>query len=197
MKNISRRKFIRNTGISMIGVPFVYACSAKEYSLWRFFTNHEAKVLGIICNQIIPEDDFPGAVDAGVIYYIDQRLISKYSELKNKYRKGLKSVEESCQQMHGKSIFELTWEQQTQFLVQMEKNKLAQKFWAKQSSSSFFYLVRKHTIEGYFGHPRHGGNKNLAGYRLVHFEYPELRGQNRYDDARFRNTNWKYVKVWH
>ena len=189
---ISRRKFIRNTGISLAGAQFLMSCGSNELSPWKFLTIDEGKTLAFICEQIIPEDDFPGAVKAGVLNYIDNRLSSKYRDLKESYRNGLASVEKSCNKINGKNFSELSWDEQTGFLTRMEKNQLDDENWKDQKSSAFFEMVRKHTIEGYFGHPRYGGNKDFAGYRLLNYEYPELRGQNRYTDERFKNTNWKY-----
>jgi gluconate 2-dehydrogenase gamma chain len=44
----------------------------------------------------------------------------------------------------------------------------------------FFFLLRQHTIEGMFCDPMHGGNKNLAGWKLVGFPGPRF---SNFDDV--------------
>jgi len=35
-------------------------------------------------------------------------------------------------------------------------------------------------MQGFYGSPRHGGNRNYASYKMMGLEYPRLIGQNRY-----------------
>ena len=35
------------------------------------------------------------------------------------------------------------------------------------SAQSFFHTLRRHTLEGMFSDPVYGGNRNLAGWKLV------------------------------
>jgi hypothetical protein len=41
---------------------------------WRFFKDQEACTLEAILERLIPEDDGPGARQAGVIHYIGRQL---------------------------------------------------------------------------------------------------------------------------
>jgi gluconate 2-dehydrogenase gamma chain len=34
----------------------------------------------------------------------------------------------------------------------------------------FFETIREHTIAGFFSHPKYGGNRDGAGFRLLNFE---------------------------
>ena len=36
--------------------------------------------------------------------------------------------------------------------------------------TEFFELVRTHSILGFFGNPSYGGNRELAGWKLIGFE---------------------------
>ncbi len=185
--SISRRKFIQNAAITTIGAQWFFSCNNAIPSPFQFFTNQEARTLGSICNQIIPEDDLPGAVEAGALDYIDLLLTKRQPNLKEVYRNGLELVEKSCANMHGQKFSEINSDKQIAFLQLMEKNELDKTLW-NGSPAIFFQLVRKHTIEGYFSHPRHGGNKHLAGYRLLEYHYVEV------DPAyRFMNMKGKYT----
>ena len=35
-------------------------------------------------------------------------------------------------------------------------------------------------MQGFYGSPRHGGNKDYVSYRMLGLEYPDIIGQNRY-----------------
>ena len=41
-------------------------------------------------------------------------------------------------------------------------------------------MIRDHTMQGFYGSPRHGGNKGYASYKMLGLEYPRVIGQNRY-----------------
>ncbi|MEL7122920.1 MAG: gluconate 2-dehydrogenase subunit 3 family protein, partial [Bacteroidota bacterium] len=181
---LPRRKFIKNIAITTIGAQWFFSCNNTVPSPFNFFTKQEARTLGRIYNQIIPEDDLPGAVEAGALDYIDLLLTKKQSHLQEAYRNGLESVENSCTKMHGQKLSEINSDQQIAFLQLMEKNELDETLW-NGMSANFFQLVRKHTIEGYFSHPRHGGNKNLAGYRLLKYNYVEVDPEYRFTDINF------------
>lgn len=44
----------------------------------------------------------------------------------------------------------------------------------------FFELVRKHTLEGYYGSPRHGGNRDAVSWRMLGLADPPLLGRAQY-----------------
>ena len=35
-------------------------------------------------------------------------------------------------------------------------------------------------MQGFYGSPRHGGNRNYVSYKMLGLEYPRVIGQNRY-----------------
>ncbi len=44
----------------------------------------------------------------------------------------------------------------------------------------FFGLIRSHSLQGFYGSPRHGGNKNNVSYKILKLDYPVIIRQNRY-----------------
>jgi gluconate 2-dehydrogenase gamma chain len=40
--------------------------------------------------------------------------------------------------------------------------------------------VRAHTMQGFYGDPRHGGNRDRASWKMVGLSYPPIRGQEKY-----------------
>ena len=83
----------------------------------------------------------------------------------------MESVKTACKKLYDKPFEELSWNEQTDFLKQFEKGE----------DRSFFSLIRDNTMQGYYGSPRHGGNKDYVSYRMLGLDYPVIEGQNRYD----------------
>jgi len=156
-------------------------CSFQEKaSEWRFFTKEEADLVDAIVEQIIPTDEWMGAKDAGVTNYIDKQLVGPLSRFQEKYRKGLEALKATCNKVYARQFEELAWDEQTDFLKRLEKGEFSAMFWEKGEDTSFFNLVRDHTMQGYYGSPRHGGNKDYVSYRMLGLDYPIIEGQNRY-----------------
>ena len=63
----------------------------------------------------------------------------------------------------------------------MERGELAIDRWKDISQSEFFEMILRHTMQGFYGSPRHGGNKNYVSYRMMKVDFPLLIGQNRYE----------------
>ncbi len=147
---------------------------------WRFLTPDEASLVEAVAEQIIPADQDPGAKDAGVVVFIDRQLAGPYRRYQEKYRTGLQSVQKTSQQMFGKPFEKLAWDDQTKLLESLEAGKASKELWTDPSAKEFFGLVRDHAMQGFYGSPRHGGNRNYCSYKMMGLEYPRVMGQNRY-----------------
>ena len=51
----------------------------------------------------------------------------------------------------------------------------------EKDNKTFFDLVRAHTMQGYYGTPRHGGNRDAVSWRMLGLDEPPLRGRAQYD----------------
>ena len=179
---INRRNFIKRIAAGSVSLLLLPGCTRRtEKCSYQVFKPEEADCLGCICEQFIPADDFAGAKEAGCVNYIDRLLYQRFPELKENYKNGLQSLDNFCRETHGKIFSQLAWDAQTTLLTQMEKGELAESFWDKIPQRNFFRLVLRHTMQGYYGSPRHGGNKNFVSYRMMRFDFPLLIGQNRYE----------------
>lgn len=148
---------------------------------YRFFTAAEAALLIPICEQIIPRDDAPGATDAGVIHFIDRQLCGPLARHQSAYRTGLESFRNTCLQVYKKPFEQLSFDMQTAALRLIESGKTPKGLWGDLSSKDFFNLVLSHTMQGFYGSPRHGGNRDYASFRMMGLAYPNIIGQNRYN----------------
>ena len=192
---LSRRHFIQLSGFAVGSIVLFSRCYRQQSeSRWRFFTEKEASLTDAIVEQIIPTDEWDGAKAAGVTNYIDKQLVGPYLRFQEKYRKGLAAMVISCEELYKKQFGELSWDEQTAFLKKMESGELSGLLqsgsirqekqettpWVDSLDQEFFGLVRNHTMQGFYGSPRHGGNKNYVSYRMVGLDYPFTIGQNRY-----------------
>jgi len=179
---INRRQFIKHVAIaygSLLLLPGCVRGSLK--SNYRVFSKEEADCLGCICEQFIPTDEYAGAREAGVVNYIDKLLYQRFPALKDTYAKGILSLETYCKETFGKGFTGLTWDEQYSLLQKMERSELPESYWADVNQRSFFNTVLDNTMQGYYGPPRHGGNKDYVSYRMMRLDFPLLVGQNRYE----------------
>lgn len=167
--HLTRRQFVSVGALG--GAAIAIGCrSAEEKGSWDFLSVGHARILASLCDQIIPADDFPCASQAGVVVYIDRQLARHYQRHQDAYRDGLEEAEAMCRKRFGCGLAEAASTQQLEIAGALEKQ-----------NRPFFELVRKHTMEGYYGSPRHGGNRDAASWRMLGLAEPPSRGRAQYD----------------
>jgi gluconate 2-dehydrogenase gamma chain len=97
------------------------------------------------------------------------------------FKQGVAALQEYCQAQHGKRFELLDVHIQIDTMKKMEKNELPQTPWNDLQQSSFMNLAVDRTMQGFYGAPRHGGNKEYVSYKMMKLDYPLLVGQNRYN----------------
>ena len=179
MTELNRRNFIKSVSLASGSVLFFTSCRNQPGG-YLFITSDEAPCVIAICEQIIPKDESPGATDAGVIYYIDRQLAGIFRYNQETYRNGIKNLQDYCTLKYGKRFEQMNFNDQTILLKLMESNQLKAIDGSKGKTSDFFNLVRSHTMQGFYGSPIHGGNKDYLSFRMLRIDYPLVIGQNRY-----------------
>jgi len=127
------------------------------------FTDEEAKLIEALTNQIIPSDDAPGAVEAGVVYYIDKQLAGPLQRFEPVYRKSIPLFRSACLERTGQEFITLPFAAQTAWLREIERV-------PSSALASFFGLVIDHTMQGFYGSPQHGGNRAAASWKMLAIE---------------------------
>ena len=150
MKPITRR-----------GFALSLAASALYSGPLVLLTDEEAKLIEALTNQIIPSDDAPGAVETGVVYYIDKQLAGPLQRFEPIYRKSIPLFRSACLQQTGQEFVTLPFAQQTAWLRQIERG---------SSLTNFFALVIDHTMQGFYGSPQYGGNRAAASWKMLAIE---------------------------
>jgi gluconate 2-dehydrogenase gamma chain len=186
----SRREFVRliTGGTAAVLISFNTACRNK-ISRWRYLNEEEITLLDAIVEQVIPTDDFPGGKWANVSNFIDKQLDTYYRSHQFEYREGLAAFEKTIIQMKGKRFEELPFTEQTTILEKMETGEFSGDYWKDHPAAIFFNMVRQHSLQGFYGSPLHGGNREYISYRMLGLDYPNVIGQNRYNDLSWRKYN--------
>ena len=177
--NHNRREFIKKVGF-VYGSILLYPSCSGNITQYRCFTNEEAGCLIALCEQVIPADRDVGATDAGVIHFIDRQTQLRFPKDLSTYQKGVAALQASCKRQYGKLFEQLNHADQIETMKTMERGNLPEEFWAEISQQVFFNLVVSRAMQGFYGSPRHGGNKNYVSYRMLKLDYPLIVGQNRY-----------------
>jgi len=169
---IKRRTFLQ-AGLAATAAGYAISCARSGSGAWRFFTAAEAETVEAISAQLIPADRDPGAKEAFVVNYIDIQLGRQFKKHQRAYRQGIAVLEAVCRAKYGKRFVELPPEAQIEALNALE-----------ESSPSFFQLILAHTRQGFYGDPRHGGNRNMVSWKMLGLPYPPIRGREHFDEPK-------------
>ncbi len=159
---------------------------------FRFLREPEIEFLDAALEQLIPSDNLgPGAREAGVTRYIDGQLAGAWGAGADQYRQGpwgessaqfgnqsplnpqqvyrlgLKAIDDWCVQHQGARFAALSTAAQVQVLQSMQRGALDCRM--PPDPQSFFALLWRNTIEGFFSDPIYGGNADKAGWKLIGF----------------------------
>jgi Gluconate 2-dehydrogenase subunit 3 len=124
----------------------------------------ETRLLEAVADRIFPATDTPGAVEIGAVEYIRGALESDYQGFAPMYHDGLAAVERCARTRFGKTFVALSDADKDAVLADFEADRADY-----AGAAEFFETVRCHVLEGVFGEPHYGGNRDLAGWRLVDF----------------------------
>lgn len=159
---------------------------------WTYFTPEEVAVIDALVDRLIPADELsPGGKDVGITIYIDQQLSGPFGNDSwfymsppfqegypgqgvqspvtpaQRYRKSIAALETYCHGAYaGKGFAQIPPDEQDKLIGQMEKGTLQLD---KLSSKAFFQMLWQNTKEGFFADPVYGGNKDMAGWRMIGF----------------------------
>jgi gluconate 2-dehydrogenase gamma chain len=170
-----------------------FAGPAGRPEVLFFFSEEEAAFVEAAIDRLIPDDpEWPGAVWAGVLAYIDRQLASAYGEgghmylegpwvpdapaeqgyqLRHSpaqlYRVGIEETRAHVRDSHGgREFWELAPPMMDEVLRGLET---AQVQLPSVPSAVFFETLLANTIEGFLSDPAYGGNRDMVGWRMIGF----------------------------
>ncbi len=175
--SLSRREFLQVSTAAAVSGGLLAFCSRNGGSK-GVLNFHELALVEAISDQIIPPDEDPGGKEAGVANFIEIQLAGPYTRFQNDYHQGLAKIEATSLALNQKSFLDVSFEQQTALLVLLEGNQAPASIWSAGESAKFFRLIRDHCMQGFYGSPRHGGNRDYASWKMLQLDYPQICGRN-------------------
>jgi gluconate 2-dehydrogenase gamma chain len=135
----------------------------KRYT--EYFTRQQRALVSAAAARIFPTTATPGATEAGAVDYIDQALAEAYAADRVLYRNGLRALNRHARRRFGERFTALNSRRQDAVLRDFERGQIRD----FHPAALFFRTLWRHTLEGVFGEPSYGGNRDLVGWRLVGF----------------------------
>jgi len=197
---VSRRELLLTTAISLIfsttsasaldvkgSLPWSANAGSPPTPVqpgpWVYFTAEEGAAIEALVDRLIPPDpQTPGGKDAGCAVFIDRQLAGPYGRAEGlymrgpfadgtpqqgdqssltpaaRYRQGLAALDKYCRGKYaGKSFAQLPDSEKDKLLSGLEKDQ----------------VPLENTQEGFFADPVYGGNRNMAGWKMI--GYPGAR----------------------
>ena len=189
-REISRRELLKRAGAAgaLTTLPLSALvpsrASAAQQEPFETLTAAESDTLEAVVARLIPTDaNGPGAVEARAVHYIDRALTGPLASSREAYSTGLEALNRYAVASQGAPFIELPASEQDAVLSDMESND-ATGF--TPDSSTFFNLLRAHTIQGTFCDPYYGGNADFVGWDLI--GYPGVRTAVTADQQRLDET---------
>ena len=134
-------------------------------------TTKQIQILRAALDCLIPPDDFPGGWEAGVGDYLLQQFERDLHPLLEMYRAGLDALDQEAQARTGRPFNELTLEARTAILEQVEQGQVIIAW--PIGPTDFFRQLVDHSMEGYYGDPGNGGNRDMIAWKMIGFEVRE------------------------
>lgn len=148
-----------------------------------FFNQSDAKTIEAVTARIFPSDELgPGAREAGVVIYLDRALAGPYARLADTYRIIVNGLNEASQFFNNAPFAALAEDGQDALLTAIEHGSLT-RFGLRPEHLE---LLVKHTREGMFSDPAHGGNRDLVGWKLL--GYPGVHREWTHDEEQIGAT---------
>jgi gluconate 2-dehydrogenase gamma chain len=199
-QSAERRRLLKQLGVlgaaGLPGAPIghaaaVHAAHAAPAAAYVFFSRLEAAFVDAALSRLIPNDELgPGAVEAGVTYFIDRQLAGAWGGHARNYRQGpwqdgtpeqgfqspmtpqeiyraaIAEIDTHCASALGGRFAELPVAVQEVVLRDLQSGGIALR---EAPSALFFDMLWTNAQEGFFSDPMYGGNIDKAGWKLVGF----------------------------
>jgi gluconate 2-dehydrogenase gamma chain len=160
-------------------------------SALQFFNRSEMETVEAIVDRVIPPDTQTlGGKDAGCAIFIDNQLAGPYGQAEglymqgpfakgaasqgpqsplkpqDLYRRGIFELERYCRDKYSKRFNQLTDALKDEVLTGLE-NGTAKLL--NVDGAAFFKAIMANTKEGFFADPIYGGNRDMAGWKMIGF----------------------------
>ncbi len=156
----------------------------------RFFDSDEVRVLTVVCEHVLPQDDRPAAHRIPIVPLIDERLFEhrtrgyRFENMPphgEAYRLAIQIFQVMARELHGREFLELSWREQDELLKTIRDGKptAALHLWQRLPVHRFWTLLIEDCVEVYYAHPwswdeiGYGGPAYPRGYFRLERGEPE------------------------
>ena len=165
--DLSRRAVI----VSAAVIPVAAFTAAAQTPAPSALSDAQLRILAAFVDRIIPKDELgPSASECDVPVYINRSLGDYLAGEKTAFIEGLEATDALARRTQKAAFVDLTPAQQDAVLTSMDDGS-ADGF---PNARAFFNRARRLALEGMFGDPYYGGNKNFAGWDLIKYPGPRL-----------------------
>lgn len=155
----------------------------------RYLSADERHFLTAAVDRLIPADDTPSASELGTVDYIDSQLAGSYGRgdiyylqppftdgLSTQgyqaaapallYRQAIADIEAALTAENRGRFADLPEAEQDEVLTRLSEGEIELEH---IHAKTFFDMLWQNTLEGFFGDPVYGGNRNMDGWRMIGF----------------------------
>ncbi len=168
-----------------------YPQTADLAQRYDFFSGAEAAFVEAAAARMIPKDELgPGALEAGVPIFIDRQLAGDFGKAASWYMQGpwdsglptqgyqsrhtpaqmyraaIAAVDKATQNASNNAFAKLSGADQDAFLKRLASGDQQLE---GVDSNAWFKLFLQNVMEGFFSDPIYGGNRDMAGWKLIGF----------------------------
>jgi gluconate 2-dehydrogenase gamma chain len=160
---VTRRTVIASASLIPLAAIQGAPQSAKSAAPAAALSPEQRRILEAFIDRLVPKDELgPGAVECGAAEYIDRSLADYLVNEKPVFTQGLAAVDAYARSPHGGPFADLSAEKRDAVLTAIDTGQAP-------NLRGFFNRARRLTLEGMFGDPSYGGNKDFAGWDLIRY----------------------------
>ncbi|MBU6318977.1 MAG: gluconate 2-dehydrogenase subunit 3 family protein [Alphaproteobacteria bacterium] len=157
---IDRRDLIRRAALILGGslsagaiAGVLSGCASApegQSSASQYLVADESLSVTALCDRILPRTDTPGAVDVGVVSFLDRMMAEFYGDTeRSTVRAGLTRVNEEALSQHGQRFHRLPPAKQIALMTTFDEEATAQNR-TPGAPLHFFRIIKELTILGFF-----------------------------------------------
>jgi hypothetical protein len=150
-----RRTVIKNLVLIIGGAALLPACDRKEGKASVSLKNldisaDQEKLVGDICETIIPKTNTPGAKDLGLHLFVFKMLDDCYKkDDQQAFITGMEQFTDAVKGKYGKPFSDLSQKQREDTLLSIEKDKDEKSTANPKELKSFYGIIKGQTVNGY------------------------------------------------
>ncbi|WP_188194795.1 gluconate 2-dehydrogenase subunit 3 family protein [Nonomuraea sp. SYSU D8015] len=131
-------------------------------------TASQSATLRAVVDTVVPADDDPGGVEAGVLRYLAGQFRGDLAGLLAYYGAGLDAIDAEAREVYGAGFALLRPGRREALLKAVEAGDTHTPW--PFDAATFVSTVVGHVMEGFYGDPGNGGNRDAVSWRMIRFE---------------------------